>query len=56
MNTIILIVILNIGSYSRPDNSSVTFQEFNTMAQCQYAAKLITNSAHHIASLQCINK
>jgi hypothetical protein len=56
MNTIILIIILNIGSYSRPDNSSVTFQEFNTMAQCQYAAKLIRDSAKHIASLQCVNK
>ena len=56
MNTIILIVVLNIGSYSRPDNSSITFQEFNTMAQCQYAAKLIRDATWHIASLQCINK
>lgn len=55
-NAFILIVVLNIGAYARDDNSFVTMQEFRTMAQCQYAAKLIRESAKRISSIQCINK
>jgi hypothetical protein len=53
MNTLILIVVL--ASYGGR-NTTVTMQEFNSMAQCQYAAKLIRESAQRIISIQCINK
>jgi hypothetical protein len=48
MNTFVLIVIMH--------TYNVSFQEFNTMAQCQYAAKLIRDSTQRVVSLQCINK
>ena len=48
MNTFVLIVIMN--------TYNVSFQEFNTMAQCQYAAKLIRDSTNKVRALQCINK
>ena len=53
MNTFILIVVL--GAFSER-NSTVIMQEFNSMAQCQYAAKLIRESAKRVNSIQCINK
>lgn len=57
MNAFILIVVLNLAAGSgRPDNSSVSFQEFNSIAQCQYAAKLIRDASRNIRSIQCINK
>lgn len=53
MNTVILIVVLKAyGGLT----STVSMQEFNSMAQCQYAAKLITDAAYRINSIQCINK
>lgn len=56
MNAIILIVVLNLGAYQRQDNSSVSFQEFNSMTQCQYAAKLVRDAVRNIRSIQCVNK
>lgn len=53
MNTFVLIVIMT--AYGGNTNT-VTFQEFNTITQCQYAAKLIRDSAGRVAALQCINK
>lgn len=56
MNTFILIVILNVGAYSRDDNSHITMQEFKTLEQCEYAAGLIRKSANKIRALHCIYK
>ena len=56
MTSWILIVVLNVGAYYRPDNSFVTMQEFNSERQCQYAAELIRKSANNVKSLQCIHK
>lgn len=53
MNTFILIVILTGYGGS---NQTVSMQEFNSITQCQYAAKLIRESAQRINSIQCINK
>ena len=55
ISQVILIIVLN----SYISNSIVTFQEFNTLGQCQYAAKLIKESASNIRSIQsiqCVNK
>ena len=52
ISQVILIVILN----SYITFSTVSFQEFKTMEQCQYAAKLIKENAKSIRSIQCINK
>ena len=56
MNTFILIVVLNIGTYGRNDNSHIIMQEFKTQKQCQYAGELIRKSAKNIASIECIYK
>ena len=48
---ILMAMMASSGGYS-----TVTFQEFKTMEQCQYAAKLIRESATYIRSIQCINK
>lgn len=58
MQAVILIIVLNLHSASGYANNSVIMQEFNSLAQCQYAAKLIrdTSSKHNMASIQCVNK
>ena len=53
MNTFILIAVLT--GYGG-NNSHITMQEFNSIIQCQYAAKLIRESAKRVESIQCINK
>jgi hypothetical protein len=53
MNTVILIVVL--GMYGGK-SSAVTMQEFNSITQCQYAMKIIRESADRIINMQCVNK
>ena len=53
MNTFILIVILTGYGGS---NQTVSMQEFNSIRQCEFAAKIIMESATRIKSIQCINK
>ncbi len=48
---ILIVMMASYGSYS-----TVTFQEFKTMEQCQYAAKLIRESTTYIRAIQCVNK
>lgn len=54
MNTFILIVVLTVHNPST--NSVVTFQEFNSLAQCQYAAKIVSENANRVRFSHCINK
>lgn len=55
MNTVILIVVMTFH-YGVTANNTVTFQEFNSLAQCQYAAKVIQDTALKVRSVQCVNK
>lgn len=57
INMFILIIIstLNASGYT---NNAVTFQEFNSMQQCQYVASVIKKQAEtpHKLNIFCVNK
>ena len=55
MYVLVIISTLNSSGYT---NNAVTFQEFNTMQQCEYAAKVIKSRAEtpHKLNIFCLNK
>lgn len=56
MTTFILIIILSIPTQGYYQKHAVTLQEFNTMTQCQYAAKIIRENTERLKMAACINK
>ena len=51
MITYILIVIMNVNN-----GHSIQFQEFNTLAKCEYNAKIIKASSSGVVQIYCAEK
>lgn len=52
----VLIVILNMGTITRDDNSHITMQDFSSIQNCNIAADIIRQNANRVKTVQCIKK